>query len=388
MYQRFLNFSSLLQYRSIFLFGPRQTGKSTYLRSLYPEARYINLLKADEFLEYSRRPQILRQSLTPKEQMVIIDEIQKMPQLLDEVQAIMLERPEVRFILTGSSARKLRRGQANLLAGRAIVQNFYPLISAEVGFGKHNERINRGGLPAIFNSPIYQEDLRSYVGTYLKEEIQAEGLTRGIEGFSRFLEVAGLSNAQQINFTEIANDAAVAPRLVREYYQILEDTLIGFQLPPFRKTIKRKPVSTSKFYLFDLGVANTLCRRGRIEEGTELYGTSLEHLVAIELKAFLDYSRLDRELTFWRSLSQIEVDFVIGEEVAIEVKAKERISRRDIKGLLALGEELNGLRKILVCNERQARSEAGVEIMPVEHFFRELWSGGILGGAVVGAKVT
>ncbi len=374
MYNRILNLAEILKYRSVFLFGPRQTGKSTYLQTLYPEARYVNLLKADEFLELSLRPERLRQSLTSNDELVIIDEIQKLPQMLDEVQAMILENPKLRFILTGSSARKLKRGQANLLAGRAIVQNFYPLVSVEVGYSKILQRLNQGSLPAIFNSEIYQEDLRSYVGTYLKEEILEEGLTRGIESFSRFLEIAALSNSKQLNFTEIGNDAGVPPKVIREYYQILEDTLLGFQLPAYQKTIKRKPVSTAKFYLFDIGVTNSLCRRSKIESRSELYGEALEQLIALELKAYLDYRRIDLPLTYWRSLSQIEVDFVIGDSVAIEVKAKERISKRDYKNLELLGEELVGLRKIVVCNEqRYLRINQNIEIMPVEYFLKELW---------------
>jgi predicted AAA+ superfamily ATPase len=374
MYSRILDLTPLLKHRSVFLFGPRQAGKSTYLSKLYPNARYINLLKADEFLDLSQKPERLRQSLGSKDELVIIDEIQKLPQLLDEVQAMMLENPKLKFILTGSSARKIKRGQANLLAGRAIVQNFYPLVSAEVGYEQVLKRLNRGSLPAVFDSEIYRDDLRSYVGTYLKEEILEEGLNRGIEGFSRFLEVASLSNGKQINFTEIGNDAGVPPRIIREYYQILEDTLIGFQLPAFQKTIKRKPVSTSKFYFFDIGVTNVLCRRSNIEERSELYGEALEQLIALELKAYLDYQRSEQALTYWRSLSQIEVDFVVGEKLAIEVKAKNRISKRDYKNLLLLEEELKDIRKIIVCNEsRYLKTDENVEIMPVEYFLRELW---------------
>lgn len=379
-YSRILDFNFLLQHRSLFLFGPRQTGKSTLLKELFPQARYFDLLLADTFRELSARPELLRQSLKVDDQLVIIDEVQKLPSLLDEVQALITQRPEIRFILTGSSARKLKRGSANLLAGRALVLRLHPLVSAEVGFTRLHDRCDRGSLPAVLDSPIANEDLRNYIGTYLKEEILAEGLSRGIEEFSRFLEIAALTNGEQINFTAVGSDAGVAPRVVREYYQILEDTLIGFQLPAYRKTIKRKPVSIAKFYFFDVGVSNALMKRGTVLPGSEAFGKALEQLIFLELRAYLDYQRRDIDLSYWRSLSKIEVDFVLGNDIAIEVKAKERISRRDYKGLLALSEELSLKRKIVVCLEIFRRiSEEGVEIIPVEEFLRELWTGQIIG---------
>ncbi|MCC6931802.1 MAG: DUF4143 domain-containing protein [Deltaproteobacteria bacterium] len=213
------------------------------------------------------------------------------------------------------------------------------------------ERINKGRLPHILSSDYWQEDLDSYIGLYLKEEISAEGIKRGIENFSRFLGIAALTCSEQINYTSIGNDLGLPPRLVKEYYQLLEDTLVAYQLSAYQKTIKRKPVATSKFYLFDLGVTNRLLKRGLIEKGTELYGKALEHLVFLEIKAYLSYTRSSETFTYWRSTSQFEVDFVIGDYLAIKVKTKELTSNRDYKGLLALAEEIKLKRLLVICNE-------------------------------------
>jgi predicted AAA+ superfamily ATPase len=220
MYQRTLNFDSLIKHRSLFLFGPRQTGKSTLLTERYPKARYFNLLHANTFRELSAAPETIRQRLTVDDKLVIIDEIQKLPSLLDEVHSLIESRKDLRFILTGSSARKLRRGGANLLGGRALICNLHPLTSNEVPFDRLHDRLNRGSLPGILDSPIFQEDLNAYVGTYLQEEIQAEAVVRSVENFSRFLSVAGLCNGEQLNFESVANDAQVPARTVREYYQV------------------------------------------------------------------------------------------------------------------------------------------------------------------------
>jgi predicted AAA+ superfamily ATPase len=380
MYKRALDLRAAVAQRSVFLLGPRQTGKSTLVRATFPEAAVYDLLEADTFRELSLRPEFLRQTLEPSRRIVIIDEIQKIPALLDEVHLLIERNRSLRFVLTGSSARKLKRGGANLLAGRARMLRLHPLVSAELGHRRLLDRLDRGGLPAFLDSPGYRDDLRSYVGTYLQEEIQAEGLARSVGRFGRFLEVAGLTNGEQINFTSVGSDAGVPPRTVREHYQILEDTLVGHQLPAYQKTIKRKPVATAKFYFFDVGVANTLKRVGPLESGSAEYGRALEHLVFLELRTFLDYRQLDQPLSFWRSHSRHEVDFVIGDRIAIEVKAKSRVAARDFKGILALAEELPLARRIVVCGEmRRRKDDTGVEIMPVGTFSRELWSGHILG---------
>jgi predicted AAA+ superfamily ATPase len=379
MYPRALNLREIVQRKSIFLLGPRQTGKSTLVRQAFPEAAVYDLLEADTFRELTARPEYIRQTLSPQQRFLIVDEIQKLPALLDEIQLLIDRNKQLRVILTGSSARKLKRGAANLLGGRAWVCRLHPLVSAELEEPRLLERLNRGSLPAIIDSAHHNEDLKAYVGTYLREEIRAEGLTRSIENFSRFLEVAGITSGEQINFAAVADDAGFPPRTVREHYQILEDTLVGYQLPAYQKTSKRKPVATAKFYFFDVGVANVLKRNALIEEGSDAYGRALEQLIFLELRAFLDYRRLDDELTYWRSRSQFEVDFVVGDAIGIEVKAKARVSPRDYKGLHALSEEVDLKRKIVICGEKMARRmEDGTEILSPAAFLKELWAGNIL----------
>ncbi len=301
MYKRALDLRETVRHKSIFLFGPRQTGKSTLVRETFPDAAYYDLLEADTFRELSARPEYLRQTLKAEQSIVVVDEVQKLPALLDEIQLLLDRNKKLRFILTGSSARKLKRGAANLLGGRAWICRLHPLLSIELDYSRLLDRLNRGSLPAIIDSEHYREDLKAYVGTYLREEIRAEGLTRSIENFSRFLEVAGLTSGEQINFAAVADDAGFPPRTVREHYQILEDTLVGHQIPAYQKTSKRKPVATAKFFFFDIGVANTLKRIQGIEAGSDTYGRALEHLVFLELRGYLDYRRLDHELTYWRS---------------------------------------------------------------------------------------
>jgi predicted AAA+ superfamily ATPase len=379
MFPRLLDIRSVLLYGSIFLFGPRQTGKSTLLRALFPHAKFYDLLEADTFRELSAAPELIRQRLRPEEHLIIIDEIQKLPTLLDEVHLLIESNKSLRFILTGSSARKLKRGGANLLAGRALTYHLHPLVTPEIDYAYFSERLNYGSLPAILTSPIPRELLKAYVGAYLQEEILAEGLVRNIGSFSRFLSTAGLTNGEQVNFTAIGSDTGIPPRTVREYYQILEDTLVGYLLPTFQRTQKRKPVSTPKFYFFDIGVANTLARRSGIEPGSELFGRVLEHLIFLELRAYLDYRRLDRQLTYWRSRSQFEVDFVVDDEIGIEVKGKPLTTNRDCKGLRALNEDIILKRKILISMERESRRlDDGIEVLPVETFLRELWNGRIV----------
>ena len=379
MYKRALDLRETVRHKSIFLFGPRQTGKSTLVRATFPDAAYYDLLEADTFRELSARPEYLRQTLKAEQSIVVVDEVQKLPALLDEIQLLLDRNKKLRFVLTGSSARKLKRGAANLLGGRAWICRLHPLVSIELDDSRLLDRLNRGSLPAIIDSEHYREDLKAYVGTYLREEIRAEGLTRSIENFSRFLEIAGLTSGEQINFAAVADDAGFPPRTVREHYQILEDTLVGHQIPAYQKTSKRKPVATAKFFFFDIGVANTLKRIQGIEAGSDTYGRALEHLVFLEVRAYLDYRRLDHELTYWRSRSQFEVDFVVGDQLGVEVKSKARVSPRDYKGLLALGEEVKLKRKLVVCGEKQRRrADDGVEILPPGDFFRELWAGNLL----------
>lgn len=378
-YERRINLLELMQKKSVLLLGPRQVGKSTLVRDLLPaSAMHYNLAEADTYRELSAAPELIRQRLQSSTTHLFIDEAQRLPEIFDEVQSILDRNPSLRVILTGSSARKLRRSGINLLPGRIWQRELFPLVFPETGPGRIADRLVRGSLPAILDSTLYKEELRNYVGLYLDEEVRAEGLVRGIGNFSRFLPVAALSNGHQVNFTEVASDTGIKVNTVRSYFEILEDTLIGTLLPTFRQTPSRKAVATPKFYFFDHGVVNAL--RNRFESGIEgePFGGALEHLMFLELRAFVSYTQDPRPLTYWRTHSQLEVDFLLGDEVAIEVKSASRISERDEKGLRALREDVPLKRRIVVCNESaERRSDSGVEIMPVERFLAYLWNGEI-----------
>lgn len=374
-YTRIINILSDLKDRSLFLLGPRQTGKTTLLENTFKAATFYNLLEADTFQELSSNLSLIRQRLTPHDQVIVIDEIQKLPALLDEVHLLIERNKALRFVLTGSSARKLRRGGVNLLAGRARIKYLHPLVSPEVNYERFFDRLNYGSLPFILDSPSPMEDMKTYCGTYLQEEVKAEALVRSIENFSRFLLVAGLTNGTQLNFENVGRDVGLSPRTVREYYHIISDTLLGFFLEPFAATRKRKAVGVSKFYLFDLGLANFLLKRGMIQEGSSSFGDALEHLICLELRAYLSYRNRDEELCYWRSTTKFEVDFTVGERVAIEVKGKSKVSDHDLKGLRALKEEAIFERYIVVTNEKQRRTTDDlIELLPVTTFLKALWN--------------
>jgi len=381
VYKRYLQLAEIIKTKSLFLIGPRMTGKSTLLRTEFPEAIYIDLLDAELFRRLSARPESLRELVPETAQCVVIDEVQKIPSILDEVQRMIDRNKQIRFALTGSSTRKLKRGAANLLGGRALFLHLHPLISSEIG-DSHAliERINRGNLPAMIDSPYYERELSAYVGVYLREEIQAEGLTRSIGNFGRVLETAALCNALQVNFTQIGHDAQVPPRTVSDYFQLFEDTLIGSLLPSFRNTRSRKAVATPKFYLFDTGVARVLGRAGQIQPASKAFGDAFEHLLYLELKAYLDYSFSSARLSYWRTESKLEVDFVLDDSVAIEAKGTDNVTVAHLKGLRVLGEEFPRMRKIVVCNEPRRREVEGISIVPINDFLVELWSGEIVGG--------
>ncbi len=362
--------------KSVLLLGPRQTGKTWLLKNTFPEASYHNLLHADTFLRLVTRPQSLREELRSgmMTEPIIIDEIQKLPILLDEVQA-MIDEFGIRFILTGSSARKLKRGGVNLLGGRARVRKMHPLTSKEMGPIDLERILTYGGLPPVFLSDDPWDDLRAYCGTYLQQEIADEGISRRIDAFARFLRVAAIMSGELLNFEALASDAAVPARTVREYYSILQDTLIGELVEPWKRGSKRKAVSSGRFWFFDIGVRNALAGERGFGEGSERWGKNLEQLIYTELRAFLDYSKDDRPLTFWRTRDGHEVDFVLGDEIAIEVKATSNPSERHLAGLSSIADEGIFRRRILVCTAIRASLIRGVEIMPVETFLQTLWAG-------------
>ena len=370
---RYLDVRKLLQQKSCFLFGPRQTGKSTLIRQQLAGVRTYNLLDQTLFMRLSKNPALIRETLTPDTRLIVIDEIQKMPALLNEVQ-LMIEEHGIRFFLTGSSARTLRRKGVNLLGGRARSRVLHPFVRAELGDHFRLKRaLEFGLLPSIYFSDAPEEDLAAYSGDYLKEEVAAEALVRNIGAFSRFLEVAAQSHGRMINFSQIASDAQVPVSTVREYYGILQDTFLAHEVPAYTETRKRKAISTSKYYLFDVGLVRHLQGRRGLALGTVEYGEAFETFVLQEIKAFCDYHLLGPP-RYWRSKSQFEVDFIVG-TLAIEVKAKKAISRRDLKGLMALREEALMEHYVLVSMEPTARQVDGIAILPWREFLDRLWNG-------------
>jgi len=377
MYRRVLDLGNLLKMRSFFLFGPRGTGKSTLIKETLKEAKVYNLLDPETFQRLVRYPKLISQE-TKASTLVVIDEIQKMPSLLDEVHLLIVERAQ-RFLLTGSSARKLKRGGINSLAGRALTAELFPLVSAELEQFDLLNYLNTTGLPEFSGKPMAQEFLRAYVGTYLKEEIQAEALTRNLQAFSRFLEVMALGNGQELNLTNIASDVGIPAKTIQGYLGILDDTLLGFLVPAFQKTRIRKAIARPKYYLFDIGVVNTLAYRGNIALKSELFGTAFEHFIAMELRAWLSYRRLDAPLSYWRSTTQFEVDFILGDQLALEVKGTDLVVDKHLKSLRALKEE--GLVKnygVVSLDADERTTQDNIHIWPWQIFLQKLWKGDLV----------
>ena len=380
MIERILNLREFTE-DSIFLWGARQTGKSTMLMEQFRDAKYYDLLESDLYERFRRKPAMLRQELEMADSstVVIIDEIQKIPELLDEVHWL-ISRKGFRFILSGSSARKLRRCGANLLGGRAIRQQLFPFVSAEIPDFSLSRAINNGMLPRHYLVENAELRLQSYVGDYLREEIKAEALTRNVGTFSRFLEIAAINDGEILNYKNVAQDCGVSAPTVKEYFSILEETLLGYTLPAFTKTVKRRSIQAPKFYLFDVGIVNYLTHRRDLEPGSIDYGHALEHLVVQEVIAYLTYKRSRLAATYWRSASGFEVDIVIIDNYtrnpvcAIEVKSCNEVQNRHLKGLRAFGEEYPELKRICLSHDKQPRkTDDGIVILPVEEYLAGMW---------------
>ena len=385
MYKRIQNLN-LSADETCFLWGPRQTGKSTLLKTLFPQATRYDLLLSTEYQRLIRAPHLIREQCladgldkNAQQSPIIIDEIQKIPALLDEVHWL-IENRGLRFILCGSSARKLKRGHANLLGGRAVRYELFPLVFPEITDFSLEKALNNGLLPRHYDSPHPERLLQSYVGDYLKEEILAEALTRNIPAFSRFLEVAALSNGELLNYTTIARESSISSATVKEYFQILEDTLIGQKLPAFQKRKKRRIITSPKFYFFDLSPVIQLTSRGKVTRGSELFGRAFEHFIWMEIMAHHSYSELFYPVAFWRTSSGLEVDFILGDhEIAVEVKSTELANQTHWKGLRKFKEEYSVKRSILVSMDSAPRkTEDGIEILPWKIFLEQLWGGDIL----------
>jgi len=383
MLSRLLNIE-LPQQQSAFLWGPRKTGKSTYLKRKFPGSLIYDFLKTDLFLEFSKRPSLLREQLLAKDPKflncpVILDEVQKVPQLLDEVHWLM-ENKSLRFILCGSSARKLKRGKANLLGGRAWRYELFPFVTAELDQPSLLKALNRGLIPVHYLQDTYLKSLRAYTQDYLKEEVFDEGLTRNIPAFSRFFDAMGFSHGELTNFSNIARDCGVDSKTVKEYYQILQDTLLGDFVEPFKRRQNRQVISkTAKFYLFDVGVAGAITKRRVEQERGAAFGKAFEHFILMELRAYNSYCEVDYDINFWRTKSGLEVDFVLGGgEVAVEVNGARRVENKELRPLSAFIELYSPRKAFVVCNEKEERIVGNIRIIPWRKFLQELWRGKIV----------
>ena len=367
--------------QSAFLWGPRKTGKTTLLRQSFPESLVYDFLNTDVYLDLCRNPALLRQQIlacAPRllGYPIILDEVQKVPMALDEVHWL-IENKKLSFVMCGSSARKLKRGHANLLGGRAWRYELFPLTSSELPGLELLRALNQGLIPAHYLQDDASKSLKAYVQDYLKEEVFNEGLTRNIPAFSRFFDAMAYSVGEIVNYSNIARDCGVDSKTVREYYQILVDTLLGRFVEPFKRRQDRSVIlKAPKFYLFDVGVAGVVSKRHVVEERGELFGKAFEQFIFMELVAYRGYRELDFEINYWRTKTGMEVDFILNKgEVAIEVKSSSRVDTNDTRGIMAFLKEYKPKKAIIVSNEKKPRIVGGVSIMPWKDFLAALWSG-------------
>lgn len=384
MFRRKLELNSSYK-ESCFLWGPRQTGKSTLLKTLFPKAMYYDLLLSDQYRRLVSDPSLLRQEcealgLNSNNQdfPIIIDEVQKIPDLLDEVYW-MIENRGLRFILCGSSPRKIKKSSGSLLGGRALRYQLFPLIFPEIPDFSLLKALNNGLLPRHYLVQKADKYLETYVGDYLKEEIVAEAATRNIPAFNRFLETASFSNGEIVNFNNIASDCGVSAPTVKAYFQILSDTLIGKWIPAFRKKVKRRLISAPKFIFFDVGIVSQLTHRGKIAQGSELFGRAFKHFITLEILAHSRYSDINYPLEYWRTSSQFEVDLVLGRgEAAIEIKSTAFVKDRHLKGLRAFKEEHKSKYILVSLDPKPRKTNDGILILPWKDFLNNLWANKII----------
>ncbi len=366
---------------SFFLWGVRQSGKSTLLSERYSTALYFDLLLSDVYRRLLNNPEQFRESVltvnprTP----VIVDEIQKLPALLNEVHWL-IENKKIQFILSGSTPRKILKQGVNLLGGRALRYQLYPLSFSEIPDFNLIKALNNGLLPRHYLAEDAGQLLDAYIGSYLEDEIVAETKIRNAETFSRFLNKAAFSNGEIINYTNIAADCGVSSPTIKEYFTILEDTLIGDFVPAFQKKPKRRTIAAPKFYFFDVGIVNTLLKRKSIEPGSINFGFAFEHFIFHELKTYSQYSGKKFPIHYWRTSSQFEVDFVLGDhEVAVEVKSTDNVNLKHTKGLNAFSDEYKMKSRIIVSLDPLPRTiGSGITVLPWREFLNRLWAGVII----------
>jgi len=365
---------------SIFLWGARQTGKSTLLKTMFPNALNFDLLLNNDYEKLLGNPSHIHEMVAADASIrtVVIDEIQLMPNLLNEIHWMIVNKG-IRFVMSGSSTRKILRAGVNLLGGRALRYELYPLVSTEIPNFDLLRALNNGLLPRHYDAVNPKKLLSAYIGSFLRDEITAEAQVRNIPAFNRFLETAALTNGEMVNYSNIASDTGVSVNTAKSYFKILEDTLLGRYLPAFQKKPKRRIITAPKFYLFDVGIVNSLLNRGKIEQGNELFGKAFEHFIYQEIYAHSRYSDLNYEVAYWRTASQLEIDFVLGDhEIAIEVKSTTQANPRHFKGLKAFAQEYEVKHKILITNEQYPRLVDGVMIYPWQIFLQKLWAGEII----------
>ena len=379
MYHRIFDVENRLD-EAMFLFGARQTGKSTLLKERFPKAIYIDLLKSDVRNRFKQHPEEFRESLLryPPETLVIVDEIQKVPDLLDEVHWLMVEKG-LWFVLSGSSARKIKKSGANNLGGRAIPETLFPLVSAEIPDFDIERSVQNGMIPRHYMVANARNRMRAYIDLYVKEEIIEEALVQNVDEFIRFMEVAAIMDGEILNYENVASDCGVSANTVKAYYKILVDTLLGFEVPAYRKVIKRKLYKSPRFYYFDIGIANHLTKRYQLAPKTPEYGHAFEHLIIQEIVAYLAYTNSDEELTYWHTYENIEVDAIIGDaRVAIEIKSTDHVDHDDKKGIMEFAKEHPNAKQILVSRDRISRRSGNVDLYYVTDFFKALWAGEII----------
>ncbi len=374
MYSRFFSTNGKQSY---FLFGPRGTGKSTWLKSNYPEAFWIDLLDAESFRLYLAHPERLRQILVEQsKQVIVIDEVQKIPELLDIIHMLIEEKKGYQFILTGSSARKLRRQGVNLLGGRALIRHMTPFFAGELeSFFELKRNLRLGMLPIVLDSSNPEEVLRAYAGIYLKEEVQSEGIVRNVGDFARFMETMSFSHASLINASNVARECQIARKTVDSYIQILEDLMLAFYLYPFHKKAKRALVNHPKFYYFDSGVFQSLRPKNLFDQESEREGAALEGLVAQHLKAWVDAQLEIHQLHFWKTVSKVEVDFIVSGPdcfLAIEVKNGTVIHPGDLRGLQTFQEDYPNATPIILYRGKHKYKEKGILCYPVEEYLKKI----------------
>ena len=379
MYHRIFDVENRLD-EAMFLFGARQTGKSTLLKERFPKAIYIDLLKSDVRNRFKQHPEEFRESLLryPPETLVIVDEIQKVPDLLDEVHWLMVEKG-LWFVLSGSSARKIKKSGANNLGGRAIPETLFPLVSAEIPDFDIERAVQNGMIPRHYMVANARNRMRAYIDLYVKEEIIEEALVQNVDEFIRFMEVAAIMDGEILNYENVASDCGVSANTVKAYYKILVDTLLGFEVPAYRKVIKRKLYKSPRFYYFDIGIANHLTKRYQLAPKTPEYGHAFEHLIIQEIVAYLAYTNSDEELSYWHTYENIEVDAIIGDaRVAIEIKSTDHVDHDDKKGIMEFAKEHPNAKQILVSRDRISRRSGNVDLYYVTDFFKALWAGEII----------